>query len=231
MNKNIILSFWLWVITTWVFFSFIYFIIIPNAQLEKTPSSQENLDIIPTSSHNLDVALKVNNEYQQILSSESSDIFLSKFQSDYTKIIDSIKKWETTFYDVERLDVYVPFLVRCNIFSQNLNNIEKLKTEIWESLDIFLIDNSGWFYPNNFIESYNNNFITFSTTAQYTLSQFFNTMNQFQWTFHSTESDFANNLAKLYSRFYNELESHSLSNKTFNCEEFFVENVFWLERS
>ena len=231
MNKKIFISFFLWVLLS--FIGFVSFLFIINLNQKDTISNilNEIKDNTETYSWTFIEVTEIVNDYQTVLQSDDPSKFLTMFQNDYVTILDSIQKGNKVYYDIEKMDVYVPFLVRCNILSENMSDISNLKAEIWKSLAIFLIDNSAWIYPNDLVNQYNDNFKSFSTIPDYTISELFNTLNGFEWKFENTDNDFANNLGKLYSQFYKNLQENFLNNTKINCENFFKENVFWLGKS
>lgn len=229
MNKNNIFAFFSWVILTTV----ISFLIFISFSLTKDNLNSSKIllpESIEENSIQGDSVLNINERYSKTLSG-SSDDFLSLFESEKEDIFKSIEIWSDIYINNDTLDIYIPFLIRCNILSENMSDITKLKTEVWKNLDIFLINNLEWVYPDDLVEEYNSNFKNFSTVSDYTISDFFDVLNQSQWKFENTDNDFANNLANMYSQFYNDLQQDFLNNTKFNCEDFFKKNVFWLERS
>ena len=173
------------------------------------------------------VVLEINDRYQEIFNTWDVDLFLSNYRNDLPVIKESLLQWDNTFiFEVEWLDNYVPFLLRCGIFAENLNDVDTLRQKIDDFLVVFLLL-EWWDYDDSIIQAYNQNFMNFVNNSDFSISEFFTVMNSFEQDFNNTEDEFASRLANLYWIFYSELQQYIWSSSTFNCEQFFADNVFW----
>lgn len=220
-NISIIILLFLFCCLLWLFF------------WNKSQSSSWNEDLTPVVIPGNNQEIDTDFSAEVVLPSElslSDDTSPSRaleiYERNFTEIQTGIQEWDLSVIDYRGTDVLAQLKYTCDTFSDNLRDIPKLKNNLRESKDIFILPDE-WVFDSLALQEYNVNMVDFYTDSGLSFDTFYKNVQSIASKFVPENSQEAENLQKLvdvYVELYISLYNSYISWEDFNCNNFIEKN-------